>query len=98
MALPTFKDDNKNLMLMQSSWSSQLNPVLGNPMTNPLILKNLSLVSGVNVIDHKLGITPTGWFVTDITAAATIYRSAPFNSLTLTLTCSAPCTINLGVI
>ena len=84
-------------MLMQNKWSSQLNPVLANPLTNPTILKNIALVSGANVINHKLGQMQQGWFVTDINASATVYRSAPFNDLTLTLTASAPCTISLGV-
>lgn len=97
MSLPIFKDPNTNLMLMQNRWSSQLNPVLANPLTNPTILKNIALVSGANVINHKLGQTMQGWFVTDINASATVYRSAPFNDLTLTLTASAPCTISLGV-
>ncbi len=97
MSLPVFKDPNVNLMLLQNRWSSQLNPVLANPLTNPTILKNIALVSGANVINHKLGQTMQGWFVTDINASATVYRSAPFNDLTLTLTASAPCTISLGV-
>jgi len=97
MSLPTFKDPNTNMMLMQSSWSSQLNPVLGNPLTNPTLLKNVSLKTGANVINHTLGSTPIGWIVTDINAVASIYRSAAFNSLTLTLTSSAPCVVSLAV-
>jgi hypothetical protein len=97
MALPTFKDPNTNLMLMQSSWASQLNPVLKNPLTNPSLLSGISLVSGTNVINHHLGSTPVGWFITDTNAAATIYRSQPFNSTTLTLTSSAPCVVSLAV-
>ena len=38
-----------------------------------------------------------GWIISDQSAAASIYRSAAFNDLTLTLTSSAPCTINLVV-
>jgi hypothetical protein len=97
MSLPTYKDDNKNLMLMQSQWSSQLNPVLSNPMTNPTFVKNYALVTGVNVINHKLGMTPVGWIQTDINAAITLYRSQPFNPLTLTLTSSGPAVISLAV-
>ncbi len=84
-------------MLMQNKWSSQLNPVLGNPMTNPVLIPNISVSSGTNVINHKLGTTPTGWFIYDITSAITLYRSAPFNSLTLTLTSSGSGTISIGV-
>lgn len=97
MALATYKDENTNLMLMQSNWSSQLNPILANPLTNPTILKGINLVSGANVINHLLQQTQQGWFITDINAASTIYRSAAFNNLTLTLTSSAACTVNIAV-
>jgi len=97
MSLPTYKDDNKNLMLMQSNWSSQLNPVLSNPITNPTLLKNIKISTGTNVINHLLGVTQTGWIITDINAAVTLYRSQPFNPLTLTLVSSGNATISLAV-
>lgn len=77
-------------MLMQTKWASQLNPVLANPATNASILKNVPLIAGINVINHLLGETLQGWIVTDINATCTIFRSAPKNDLTLTLTVSAP--------
>jgi len=83
--------------LANTKWASELNPVLNNPITNPSLLTNISLVSGANIINHKLGRTPLGWFITDINGAATIYRSAAFNNLTLTLTSSAAVTINLAI-
>lgn len=97
MALPVFKDDNQNLMLMQNRWSSELNPVLANPFTNPSILKGVNLVVGSNTINHGLGAKLQGWVISDITAASTIYRSAPLNDLTLTLTSSAACTADIVV-
>lgn len=97
MSLPTFKSSDTSFMLMQSLWSSQLNPVLGNPITNPTLLFNIDLKSGSNVVNHMLGATPVGWFIVDTTAPATIYRSAPFNKLTLTLTSSMACTVSIGV-
>ena len=39
MALPIFQDPNRNLMMMQTQWASQLNPVLAIPSIT--ILKNL---------------------------------------------------------
>ncbi len=97
MTLPIQKDPNTNLMLMQNRWSSQLNPLLANPLNDVSILKNVSLVAGTNVINHLLGKVQQGWFLTDIQGAATIYRSAAFNGLTLTLTSSAPVICNIGV-
>lgn len=97
MALPLQQTDNKDLSLLQTKWKSQIDPVLANPATDMSILKDVKLVSGVNVINHLLGKTQQGWIITDIQAAATIYRSAPFNNLTLTLTSSANTTVNIGV-
>ena len=97
MALPIFKDENTPFQMMQSKWASELNPIIANPMTNMQILKNISLVSGTNVINHRLGQTQQGWLLTDIQGAASIYRSAPFNNLTLTLTSSAAVTVSIGV-
>ena len=82
---------------MQPKWASILNPVLANPMTNMAVLKNISLKAGTNVINHLLGSVQQGWILTDINSSAVIYRSAPFNDKTLTLTASAPCTVSIGV-
>lgn len=66
-------------------------------MTNVRVLSNLSLVIGVNYINHGLGVQQSGWFLTDIQGVADIYRSAPFNDLTLVLTSSAKVNVCLGV-
>jgi hypothetical protein len=78
-------------------WSSVLNPIIKNPINSALIINQISLVSGTNVINHGLSQIQRGWFFTDINAAITAYRSAPFNDLTLTLTCSGPAIANLAV-
>lgn len=82
---------------MQTKWKSILDIIIRNPINAVSILPNVSLNNGVTVINHKLGKTQQGWFITDIQGAATIYRSAAFNSLTLTLTSSAAVTVNIGV-
>lgn len=99
MALPIQQTNILDLSLMQKTWSAQLNPVLGNPSTNPTLLTGIVLVSGSNVINHKLGQKMQGWKITDIDAAITIYRpdSAPFNDKTLTLVASGMATVNLEV-
>jgi len=82
---------------MQTLWKSLLDPVLDNPLNDISILKNVQLNNGVTVINHRLGRNQQGWFLTDIQGAATVYRSAAFNSLTLTLTSNAAVTVNIGV-
>lgn len=97
MLLPKFNTNDHSLMLLQTKWSSILNPLLSNPITQGILLKNISLKNGSNVINHLLGQSPQGWQIIDIDASANIYRSAPFNDLTLTLTSSAACLVSLYV-
>lgn len=83
--------------LMQTKWKSILDPVISAPTATMSILQDIPLAVGVNVINHRLGQRMQGWILTDIQAPATIYRSAAFNDLTLTLHSSAVTTISLGV-
>jgi hypothetical protein len=85
------------LIQTQQRWAAILNPVIGNPMTNPGLLTGISVVTGQNVINHLLGQIQQGWIITDIDSNITLYRSAAFNDKTLTLTASGPATISLAV-
>lgn len=86
-----------SLDAMQNRWSSILTPVLNNPLVNGSFLKSIVLINGVTTLNHLLGRQMQGWFITDQNAAASIYRSAPLNGLTLTLTSNAAVTVNLYV-
>jgi|SRR5208282_3357589 len=83
--------------LLNSQWRAILNPLLGVPFLAGVQLDNIVLKTGVNVINTSLQRQMQGWFVSDIDAAITLYRSAPFNSLTLSLTASGPATVSLWV-
>ena len=78
-------------------WAQSLNPVLANPLNNVQILSNITLVSGANTISHKLGRQMQGWFLVDLQASVSVYRSEPFNPNTLILTASGPATCSIGV-
>ncbi len=93
MALP----QQLPLDAMQNQWASQLNPIIANPTNSMFILQNVTLKTGVNVINHKLGKKLQGWVITDIQGVATVYRSAPLSDITLTLTASANVTCSIGV-
>ncbi len=95
--LPIFQSPSKEFSLMQTQWASQLNPLLTQPTSNAILLKDVNVLSGSNVINHKLGRTPQGWVVVDQTSSATFYRSAIQTPLTLTLTASADSVISLLV-
>jgi hypothetical protein len=97
MALNLFKSQDQTLMLLQKQWTSQLNPLLAVSLTQGSLLQNILLKNGANTINMYLGKQMTGWFIVDQDALATIYRSQPLNSQTLTLTSSANCTVSIWV-
>lgn len=76
-------------------WKSLLDPVIANQLLNGNLIISQSLVTGVNVINHLLGRQQVGWMIIDQNSSAAIYRSQPFNKLTLTLTSSAPSVVNV---
>lgn len=78
-------------------WKAALDPVLAQPLNSSNLVQNVALINGTTVVNHGLGRKPQGWIISDANAAATIYRSAPFNSLTLSLTSNAAVTISLVV-
>lgn len=82
---------------MQTKWKSILDPLLKNPINGISILSNVQLIDGSTVINHGLGQLQQGWFLIDIDGAATIYRSQPFSTTTLTLVSSAAVTVSIGV-
>lgn len=96
MSLPILHTDDKDISLLQTNWSAQINPVITNPANLSLQI-SADLIVGVNVINHGLGRMQQGWVITDINSVCTIYRSQPFNALTLTLVSSAVATVSLGV-
>jgi len=88
------------LDLMQNQWASQINPVIDNPLSKPIFLKNVLLTTGTNTINHKLGRPLQGWFTTRVRASVTIYDQQDTNQtpgLTLVLVASAPASVDLGV-
>lgn len=97
MSLPILKTSDRVLLSIETQWSSILNPVIANPIVQGVQISNIAIKTGTNVINHLLDRNQQGWFVTDATAAITLYRSKPLNDKTLTLVASAPATISLWV-
>jgi hypothetical protein len=93
MALPLMLD----WIQAQTRWKSQIDPVLASPVSNMSVIKNIALINGTTIINHKLGQMQQGWTILDINGAATIYRNAPFNNLTLSLSSNAAVNVNIGV-
>ncbi len=97
MSLTQFQTRIQELSLLQNSWATQLNPILSNPTLKNLVLQSITLSSGDNVINHRLGRKLQGWMIADIDGAAAIFRNAPKNDLTLTLNSNAPVTVDILV-
>jgi len=97
MRLPYIQSESREFSMLQTQWSQMINPVLSLPQNSGVMLKAVELFTGTNIINHRLGRKPQGWMITDINGPATIYRSFPFNDLTLTLNSSANATVNLYV-
>lgn len=95
--LPTINTTDRILSMIQTRWAAILNPVLSIPMLSGNQLTGVALASGSNVINHLLDRNPQGWVLTDNQANAVVYRSAPFNNKTLTLTSSAATTVSIWV-
>lgn len=97
MAVNLFNSSDQTLMLMQKQWMSQLNPLLLVSITQGSLLTGINLISGSNTFNHYLGKQMTGWFIVDQDSEASIFRSNPLNSQTLTLTSDAIVTISLWI-
>lgn len=100
MILPNFQGGDIPFQMLQSAWGGILNPFLSNPTLQNLILKNVSLVTGANVINHKLQRKLQGWSIVRQRSAATLYDNQDTNQtpdLTLVLVSSANVSIDLVV-
>lgn len=100
MALPNFQSQLTEFNMMQSQWASQLNPVIANSLVQGVLLERVSLSSGLNTINHRLGRKLKGWFVTRIRGPASLYDTQDTNQMpdkTLTLNSSAAVIVDLWV-
>jgi hypothetical protein len=98
MALNLFKSPDQTLMLLQKQWTSQLNPLLAVILTQGSLLTGIKILRDVpNTFNTYLGRQMTGWFIVDQDSYASIYRTEPLNSQTLTLTSDENVTVSLWV-
>lgn len=84
-------------MLWQTKWKSALDPITANPLIDGILLQNVLLTNGANTINHKLQRNPKGWILVDTTAAISLWRTLPFNNLSLNLFCNGDATVSLWV-
>lgn len=81
---------------MITRWASILNPIIAIQLLQGRPLEKLSLLANTpKTINHFLGRNQVGFIITDQTDFASIRRTEPWNSQTLTLESNADVTINL---
>jgi hypothetical protein len=100
MSLPILQSTDVNLTAVQTRWAAVINPLLSQPLSQALLLSGISVSSGTNAINHKLGRKLQGYIVVGCNAAVTFHDSQSTNSmpqLTLNLIASGAATINLLV-
>lgn len=100
MQLPKFPTVDRALSLLQTRWAQLINPVISLPMVNQNTLKNVSLKTGTNSVNHLLGRNLQGWFLIRQRASASIYDNQDNNihpDISLTLVTSADVVVDLVV-
>jgi len=86
--------------MTQTKWAAILNPLIGNPLNNASILKNVVLTSGGNHISTLLGRPLQGWYIVRQRGAASIYDLQDANQspdLTLLLYSSTGVSVDIAV-
>jgi hypothetical protein len=61
---PKLQTGDPVLQRLQDNIAISLNPLVTSPTLNTQVLKSVSLSSGTNVINHKLGRNLQGWKIT----------------------------------
>ncbi len=97
MALPIYKSDDNNFMLMETAWASQINPVIENAVVKGVLQRGIKLVTGTNSINHKLGRNLQGYIITDMQDIySQIFRTTSNTpNLTVNLTSSVDVTVDI---
>lgn len=101
MILPIFQTNIRELSMMQTSWSQDINPIISNPILAGNLLTNIVLKTGINQINHLLDRKPQGYIITRmIDGFVQIYDTQNSNQMptkTLTLVSSGNGNIDLLV-
>lgn len=83
---------------IEQSVANTLDPIVAIPWMSGVLLEGVSLTSGANTIEHKLGREIRGWFVVRIQAATATYPvETASDSANLSLTIGANATVSLWV-
>ncbi len=100
--MPVFKKiahQDPQVNRMQDFIEDSLNPLLKDPESQNVYLKNIDLIVGQdNIIPHKLGRAYQGWILTDLNSNAQIWSTSNNSpTLNLVLRTSTSCTVSIKV-
>jgi hypothetical protein len=100
LLLPSFNTKIQEFSLLQSKWAAILNPILGKAQVQSSILKEVTLQSGLNSVNHLLGRDLQGWKIVRQRASASIYDTQDACTMpdkVLQLVSSALCVCDIEV-
>lgn len=86
--IPKVQTSDREINQLQSNIINAVQPFLNKPMVNGILVQNVSLVTGQNIINHYLGRNLQGWIITRQRALAQVYDQQDASltqSVTLTL-------------
>lgn len=96
MSFAKVQTDIREVNQLQSNIATTLDPILNNPLSSGKFLNGVALSAGFTTVVHNLGYQLTGWLLTGINGASTVYSTGA-NASTLTLVSSAAVTVNIYV-
>lgn len=100
ITIPYQQTEDPRVNKFQQSLKAALQPLTSLPMSEAVILTQVSLVSGSNTIPHTLGRKLQGWYPVRLRSSATLYDTQDTNTApaqTLTLVASSNVTVDLVV-
>ncbi len=92
--------EDKDVNKVQDNINTSLSAVLSKEIVDGILLKEVDLVTGTNVISHKLNRKIEGWIIVRKRATADIWDSQDSSNTrdrTLTLESSADVTVDLWI-
>lgn len=84
---------------LQANVGEALTPLQNKPILDGIMLSKLEIVSGSNLVQHKLGRKVVGYFVISQSAASQFYDNIQTNTSasSFSITATSPCNVNLWV-
>ena len=89
--------DLAHLKNVLQAWASRLSPLFALAPVYRGRLLAVSLSSGAQSVEHRLGRRPEGWFLVSPRAAATVHQHDTADTLRLPLTASAAVDASLWI-